>query len=580
MATAAENANIRYEPNDKPPAAIAIGSGIQAAMLIVAPIVLTVAIVVKAAGGSDAYLAWGAFAALMISGITTAMQAARVWRIGAGHVLIMGTSGAFIGVCVAALAQGGPATMASLVVVSSLFQFLLAARLSLLRRIFTPVVSGTVIMLIAVTVMPILFSSLTDVPEGTSSSAAPIVAAVTLVISAALILRGPASWRLWSPVIGVAAGCIVSIPLGVYDVQPISDAAWIGVPLDSWPGFDFTLGVEFWALLPAFIIVTIVGAVETIGDGVAIQRVSNRRPKATDFRVVQGALNADGVGNLLSGLLGTLPNTTYSASISLAEVTGIAARRVGIVIGIIFVLLAFFPKFAAILITIPSPVAAAYITVFIGLLFIQGMKIIINDGVDHRKATVVGLAFWLGVGFENHWIFPDLLGDGFLSVLLGNGMTAGAIVAVILMVFLELTAPRRKRLELPLDQDALPKLHDFLHGFASKAGWNAASQDRLALVGEETLSNLLEADSDDADSEGPRHLVVSARSTIGSVELEFVSASERENLEDQLAYLGERPEIKDERDISFRLLRHYASSVRHQKYHGVDIVTVDVEPAR
>ncbi len=579
MATAVENENVRYEPDDKPPAAIAIGSGIQAAMLIVAPIVLTVAVVVRVAGGSDSYLAWGAFAALIISGITTAIQSARVWRIGAGYVLVMGTSGAFIGVCVAALAQAGPATMASLVVVSSLFQFLLAARLSLLRRIFTPVVSGTVIMLIAVTVMPILFDSLTDVPEGTSSSAAPIVAGVTLLASAVLILRGPASWRLWSPVIGVAAGCIVSIPFGIYDVQQITSASWVGVPFGSWPGFDVTPGVEFWALLPAFIVVTIVGAIETIGDGVAIQRVSNRRPKATDFRVVQGALNADGVGNLLSGLMGTLPNTTYSTSISLAEVTGVAARRVGIIIGIVFVLVAFFPKFAAVLIAIPSPVAAAYITVFIGLLFIQGMKIIINDGVDHRKATVVGLAFWLGVGFQNQWIFPDLLGDGFLAVLLGNGMTAGAIVAIVLMVFLELTAPRRKRLELPLNLDALPKLQDFLREFASNARWSAASQDRLALVGEETLSNLLSDETDDRDSK-PRHLVVSARSGLGGIELEFISASERENLEDQLAYLGERPEIRDERDISFRLLRHYASSVRHQKYHGVDIVTVDVEPAR
>ena len=72
----------------------------------------------------------------------------------------MGTSGAFIAVCVAALVKGGPATMASLIVVSSLFQFAMAARLSLLRRIFTPVVAGTVIMLIAATVMPIVFGSL------------------------------------------------------------------------------------------------------------------------------------------------------------------------------------------------------------------------------------------------------------------------------------------------------------------------------------------------------------------------------------------------------------------------------------
>ena len=386
MAAANGNETVRYEPNDIPPPPIAIGSGFQAATLIVAPIVLTVVIVFRIADQPSDYLSWGVFAALIISGITTVLQAVRVGRIGAGHVLIMGTSGAFIAVCVAALVKGGPATMASLIVISSFFQFLLAARLSLLRRIFTPVVSGTVIMLIAVTVMPIVFDLLTDVPNRSSSAAAPIAAFATLATVVVLVLRAPASWRLWSPFIGIAAGCIVSIPFGIYDVQQIVDAPWIGVPFRSWPGFDVSPGVEFWALLPAFIMVTIVGAIETIGDGVAIQRVSNRRQKATDFRVVKGALNANGVRNLLSGLMSTLPNTTYSTSISLAEVTGIAARRVRIIIGVIFLMLAFFPKFAALLIAIPSPVAAAYITVLIGLLFVQGMKIVIQDGVDHRKS--------------------------------------------------------------------------------------------------------------------------------------------------------------------------------------------------
>ncbi len=580
MASAHINENIRYEPNENPPSLVAIGAGLQAAIIIVAPVVLTVVIVARIAGQPDSYISWGVFAALIVSGVTTVLQAVRVGRVGAGHVLIMGTSGAFIAVCVAALVKGGPATMASLIVVSSLFQFALAARLSLLRRIFTPVVAGTVIMLIAATVMPIVFGSLTDVPEGTSQAAAPAAALATLVVVAALVLRAPPALRLWSPVIGIVVGCAVSAPFGLFDLQPILDTDWVGAPLASWPGIDVTPDVEFWALLPAFVVVTLVGAIETIGDGVAIQRVSQRSPKATDFRVVQGALNADGVGNFLSGMLGTLPNTTYSSSISLAEVTGIGARRVGVIIGVIFVVLAFFPKVAALLIAIPPPVVAAYITVLLGLLFVQGMKIIIQDGVDHRKAAVAGLAFWIGVGFQNQWIFPDLLGEGFLGVLLGNGMTSGALVAVIMMVFIELTSPRRRRLNIPLDSEALPRLGEFLHGFASRAGWDSASTDRLLLVGEETLTSLLSDEGGVLEEDMPRRLVVTARSGGGGAELEFVSAAEGENLEDRLAYLGEAPDIADEREISFRLLRHYASSVRHQKYHGVDIVTVSVDGPR
>ncbi len=572
-----ENRNVRYEPEENPPHLVTVGAGLQAATIIVAPVVLTVVIVARVAEQPESYISWAVFAALIVSGVTTAVQALKLGRIGAGYVLIMGTSGAFIAVCVAALVEGGPSTMASLIVVSSLFQFLMASRLSLLRRIFTPVVSGTVIMLITATVAPVVFDTLADVPEGMSSAAAPVAAAATLVTVAGLVLRGPSALRLWSPVIGIAVGCGVAAAFGLYDTGPVLEAPWVGLPSGDWPGLELTPGPEFWALLPAFVVVTLVGAIETLGDGVAIQRVSRRRQHATDFRVVQGALNADGTGNLLSGLAGTLPNTTYSSSVSLAEVTGIAARRVGAVTGIIFVVVAFMPKAAALLIGIPGPVAAAYIIVLLALLFIQGVKIVLQDGVDHRKAVIAGLAFWIGVGFQNQAIYFDLLGDGFLGVLLGNGMTSGAIVAILLTSFLELTGPRRMRLELGLDSETLPKLADFLRRFASRAGWDSDSAERLVLVGEETLASL---ESAGGQTEAERRLVVAAVSRPEGAELEFVCASDRENLEDRLSYLADAPEIADVREISFRLLEHYSSSVRHQKYHGVDVVTVTVDGPR
>ena len=569
---------IRYEPDENPPLPLAIGTGIQAALVNLGGIVIGAVIVFRIAGQPESYIPWAIFAALIVSGITTFLQAARFWRIGAGHVLVMGTSGAFFAVCVTALVEGGPATMASLIVISSLFQFLLASRLSLLRRVFSPVVSGTVIMLIAVTVMPIIFDSLQNVPEGASPIAAPVAALSTLVVIAALVMRGSPSWRLWSPIIGIVVGCLVSAPFGLYDMQAVIQTPWVGVSLGSWPGLDLTPGVEFWALLPAFIVVTLVGAIETVGDGVAVQQVSRRSPRATDFRVVQGALNADGVGNFLSGLLGTLPNTTYSSSVSLAEVTGIASRRVGMVIGVIFLILAFFPKATALLIAIPAPVAAAYITVLLALLFVQGMRMIIQDGVDHRKAVVVGIAFWLGVGFQGQVIFPDML-EGFFGTLLGNGMTAGAIVAILMMFFMELTSPRRRRLAVELSADALPKIDEFLRQFASASRWNADSTERLTAAGEETLAILLQ-ESDHSDSDGARRLTVSARLQGSFAELEFVTTLEGENMEDHLAYLSALPPVPDEHEVSYRLLWHYASSVSHQKYHGIDIFTVAVDGAR
>ena len=559
MAAAEVNQNVRYEPQEVPPHHITVGLGVQAGMITLPAIVIGVVIVMRAVDASGGYLAWAAFAVLLVSGFTTLIQAVRVGRIGSGHILIMGTNGTFFAVCISAIVKGGPATMASLIVVSSLFQFLLAAKLSLRRRIFTPVVAGTVIMLITATVMPAIFPPLSAVPEGTPSFASPVVAVVSLAVLSAVILKGSPAMRLWAPIGAIIVGCAISVPFGIYDLQVVADAAWIGVPVASWPGLDISPGVEFWALLPAFVAVTIVGAIETVGDGVAIQRVSRRRPQATDFRVVQGCLNADGLGKFLSGIAGTLPNTTYSSSISLTEVTGVAARGVGMVIGVTLMVLAFSPKIAALLIAIPGPVIAVHTTVFLGILFVQGMRIVIADGMDHRKATICGLTFWVGVGFQNGWIFADQLGDGFLAVLLGNGMTAGAITAVVLTLVINLASRQQRRLRTPLKGESLGEIDGFLKQFAQRAGWNAPSTERLASAGEEALAVLLQEHS---DAETPLRLSVSARP------------------EDHLAYLSELPPVPDEREVSFRLLLYYASSVSHQKYHGVDVITVRVESIR
>ena len=583
---------LRYEPDEKPPHALSFGLGFQHAALCIAGVVLTPVIVIRAAGEGEPYLSWAVFAALAVSGLTTVLQAVRVGRIGAGYILLMGTSGAFIAVCVTALAEGGPALLATLIVASSLFQFMLSARLSWLRRIFTPTVAGTVIMLIPVTVMPIIFGMLTDVPEGVPPAAAPASAAATILVIVGLTLRAPGIWRLWVPIIGIVAGCVVASFFGLYDAGRVIAAPWIGVPSEGWPGLDLDFTPLFWALLPAFIFVTQIGAIETIGDSIAIQRVSWRRPRAVDFRVVQGAVAADGTGNLLSGIAGTVPNTTYSTSIAITELTGVAARSVGVWIGVVFMAAAFLPKVSALLLAIPSPVAAAYVTVLLALLFVLGMRIVVQGGVDYRKATIAGVAFWIGVGFQNKLIFAEQFGEWW-GALLGNGMTAGGLTAILLTVFMELTGPRRKRLETVLGVDALPRVETFLREFASRRGWGAKAVQRLCSAGEETILSLMRPEgADDGEGGGNeagkgedegseagerRRLLLIARGGREAAELEFIAAPGEENLEDRMVLLAERGGAPAEHEISLRLLRHYASSVRHQQYHGTDIVTIRVE---
>ena len=568
--------NIRYQPDEQPPLALAFGLGLQLAILCIAGIVLTPAIVIRAAGGSEAFLSWAVFAAVAISGVTTVLQAVRVGRFGAGHVLLMGTSGAFIAVCVTALVQGGPAMLATLVLVSSFFQFLLSSRLSLMRRILTPAVAGTVIMLIPVTVMPIIFGMLDDVPKGSPALAAPLSALVTVLVITCIALKASGSLRLWAPVIGVVVGSVVAAAFGIYDVGMVAKASWVGLPDGTWPGLDLGFGGVFWALLPAFVFVTLVGAIETIGDAVAIQRVSWRGTRAVDFRAVQGAVGADGVGNLLSGLAGTVPNTTYSTSISVTELTGVASRNVGVAIGLIFVGLAFLPKVLAVILAVPAPVVAAYATVLLAMLFVVGMKVVVHDELDYRTGLVVGVSFWAGVGFQNGVIFPEYFGE-VAGGLLQNGMTAGGLVAILMTAFVELTAPRPSRLDVEFGLEALPKIREFLAGFASRGGWDKAMADRLDAAGEETLLTLMREDEQGEGREA-RRLRLTARKEGGGAVLEFVASAGTENIQDSIALLGNGPvDAPEEREISLRLLRHLASRVHHQQYHETDIVTVHVD---
>ncbi len=570
---------IRFEPEEACPPSTALVVGFQGAALVLAPTVLNVAVAVRSSGLEDSYLAWSVFAALIISAAVTALQAFQAWRFGAGHVVLTSPAALFIAIMVATISAAGPETFASLLVVSCAIQVALAWWLPTLRRIFTPVVTGTVTMLIAISVLPIAFDSVQDLPAGAAPVSGPVVAGVTLLVSIIVTLRATGRWRIAGPFISILAGCVAAAAFGLLDGDRIASARWFGIPELPPLSLDLTPGREFWALLPSFAFLTLVLGIKTISDGVAIQQGSRRRPRAIDFRRIQGMVSVNGIGMLLAGLAGTLPPMSYSSfSLSLINLTGVAARRVGIGIAVVLVLLAFFAKLAAVLLTIPGPVLGAYLMLAMGMLFVSGWQTILRDGLDTRHVLVVALASALGLGLHNHALMRDLFGDE-MGGLLGNGVTIGAVVAIGMTFLLEATSARRSRLEVTLDMASLPAIDDFLTRLAARLGWNETSTSRLRAAGEETLASL-QADGGDAESSEQPRLIVEARPQGTTVKLEFVATTRHENVEDQLAYLSDEAPIPTVDQLSLRLLRHHASAVRHQKFHGLDIVTVQVEGSR
>lgn len=578
MARAGVNEQLEYEPQEACSPLLALIVGLQGVVLVLAPTALIVTITVRAADQGEGYLTWAVFAALIINAIITALQARQFARVGAGLVVITGPTVQFVVVTVAAISEGGPALAASLMLVSSLFQFALGAWLPFLRRIITPVVSGTVLMLIAATVVPVAFARVSEAPDGAPAGAGPIVAVATLAASAVLAIKATGAWRLWSAFISIGVGSAVAAAFGMYDLRRVVDAPWVGIPEARFPGVDLTPGVEFWALLPTFAILTLVLGIKVISDSMIIDQTSHRESRAVDFRRVQGAVNANSVGMVLGAVAGTPPPSAYSSfSVSLISLTGVASRRVGYAIAVVFVVLAFFSKFAALLLTIPDPVMGAYLLLLLGLFFVGGMQTVVRDGLDAQKALVVAMAFAIGLGVDGQDVLEDAFGET-LGALLGNGVMSGTLVAIVLTSFIEWANPRPRRLRAELGMAALPGVDEFLRGVAADMNWNEAATERLRSVGEETLSSLVVFEDSQSADNGVR-LTVTARPAGTVVDLEFVAATDQENIEDRIAYLSDEMQIPDPNDVSLRLLRHYASAVRHQKYHGLDIITVRVDGA-
>ena len=225
----------------------------QFSLIASSTLLVTPVVVARASGQGEGYLLWVVFASLLAVGAATILQVRRLGPAGAGATMPMFHRRPFtIPFCITAVSDSGPATLMALIVASAVVQVIISRWLFILRRIVTPTVGGTVMMILSVTLASVVFGLLDDATTAEPVPAS-LTALVTLVIVAGLTLRFSAALRLWAPVIGIVVGCVVAAALGIFDFGPIVRAPWVGMPpLGPGMGELPDLGVSFWSLLPSF----------------------------------------------------------------------------------------------------------------------------------------------------------------------------------------------------------------------------------------------------------------------------------------------------------------------------------------
>ena len=178
-----------------------------------------------------------------------------------------------------------------------------------------------------------------------------------------------------------------------------------------------------------------------------------------------------------------------------------------------------------------------YILVLMAVLFVLGIRIVAQDGIDSGKSAVVGISIWLGVGFWNQQIFPDYMG-GTLATILGNGMAAGGLAAIVMTVALDLAKPRRRRVKAMLSVESLREIDGFICKFAADKGWNEASTERLRAAAEESVLSLI-PDEEASEEEEARHRLLLIRGEARAAELEVIALAVDGNREGLFLLLGQ-----------------------------------------
>ena len=429
----AEATTERHPVDQVLPAGQMVVYGLQHVMSMYAGVVAVPLIVGSAMGLPFGELAYLLTAALLVSGLATLLQTLGIWRIGARQPLVQGTSFAAVAsmLAIGKGAGGGAAGLTAIygaVIVAGVVGFLLAPVFNRLLHLFPPVVTGVVITVIGISLLPVAFGWAGG-GTGTPNFGDPgniALAAVTLLIILAIYRFLPGFLSRVAILAGLVLGTLVAWPFGKVDFSRIGQAQWFAV---STP-FHFGPPQFEIAAIVSMVIVMLVIMTETTADILAIGEVIDR---PADGRTVVGGLRADTLATTISGgLLNGFPVSAFAQNVGLVAITGIKSRFVVAVSGIILVALGLVPKLGAIIASIPLPVLGGAGLALFGTVAASGIRALSRVDYDGTSnIIIVAVSIAMGVlpiaspTFYEH--FPP-----WFQTIFDSGISAAAITAVLL----------------------------------------------------------------------------------------------------------------------------------------------------
>ncbi|WP_369182568.1 nucleobase:cation symporter-2 family protein [Streptomyces sp. Y1] len=421
-------------------------TGLQHVAAMYAGVVAPPLIVGAAVGLSPAELALLISASLFTAGLATLLQTIGVWRIGARLPFVNGVSFAGVAPMVAIAHEQGPRNALPVifgaVIVAGVLCFLAAPYFCKLIRFFPPVVQGTVITLIGVSLLPVAINWArggSPSTPGYGSMRAIGLAASTLVavVLCNRLLRG--FWQQLSLLIGLAAGTLLAFPLGLADFGAVQDADVFALPSPfhfGAPRFDA-------AAIASLCIVMVVSMTESTADMLALGRIVDR---PADEPVLAAGLRADGLATALSPVFNGFAASAFAQNIGLVALTRIRSRFVVAAGGGILILLGLFPVLGSIVSLVPQPVLGGAGIVLFGTVAASGIRTLAEAGMESSGNTIL-VSVSLGVGIVP--IAAPTFYDSFpeaVRTLMHSGISAGCVLAVLLnLLFHHAGTARRSR---------------------------------------------------------------------------------------------------------------------------------------